>query len=94
VAIILTAKLVRWQGHTDIDNAALRANALVDENIPKVLDVWIVLRVLLDKLAIDEAELTLRGLVLVLLGSESQACVEALRGVIIRGIHFDDVFED
>lgn len=59
MAIVLTAKLVGWQGDADIHDATLRADALVDKDVPEVLNVGIVLRVLLDKGAVEEAQLPL-----------------------------------
>jgi hypothetical protein len=71
VAIVLTAEAVRRQRDANIDNAALRAHALVDEDIPEVLDIGIVDRVLLEHLAVNHTELALSTLILVLLGSDA-----------------------
>jgi hypothetical protein len=71
VTIVLTAEPVRRKGNTDVDNAALRADALVNEDIPKVINVWVIDRVLLEELAINHTKLALRGLILVFLGRDA-----------------------
>jgi hypothetical protein len=94
VTIVFTAKLVWREGDTNIDNATLRANTLVDENIPKILDIRIIVRVGLGHQAVNHAELPLGALVLVLLGSKPQAGIEPLCVLVIRRVHLNDIFED
>jgi hypothetical protein len=59
VTIVLTAEPVRRKGNTDVDNAALRADALVNEDIPKVINVWVIDSVLLEHLAVNHTKLPL-----------------------------------
>jgi hypothetical protein len=94
VAVILTTELVWRKGDADIDDAALRANTLVDEDIPEILNIGIVVRVLLNHLAVNHTKLTLSALILILLGGDAQAAIEALNALILGGIHLDDILED
>jgi hypothetical protein len=94
VAVVLTAELIRREGYADIDDATLATDALVDEDIPEGLNVGVLVRVLLDELTVDEAELTLRGLVFVLLSKGAKASIEFLRSVVLVRVHLDDILED
>ncbi len=94
MAIVLAAELVRRQRDTNIDDAALRANALVNEHIPECLNVGIYCRVLLDHHAVDEAKLPLRGLIFILLCKEAEACIELLSILVTAGVHLDNVLKD
>jgi hypothetical protein len=94
VAIVLAAKAIRRKRYADIDNAALRTDALVNEDIPEILDVGIVDRVLLEHLAVNHTELALSTLILVLLGSDAQAGIEAICILVVIRIHLDDILED
>ena len=93
MAVVLATELVRWEGDTNIYDTTFTADTLIDENIPESLNVGILSRTLLEKGAVDETKLTLRGLVLVLLCKKAEAGVEHLSCCIVTGVHLNNILE-